>query len=99
LKSDHFGLFAAELQKGDSIYMYTDGFPDQFGGPVSHPATGTEKIIRSGKKFQYKQLDQLLLEISKESMNIQKEKLEARFFEWKGEFDQIDDVCVIGIKI
>ena len=99
LKSDQFRLFELELQKGDSIYMYTDGFPDQFGGPVSHPATGTEKIIRSGKKFQYKQLDQLLLEISKESMNIQKEKLEARFFEWKGEFDQIDDVCVIGIKI
>lgn len=99
LKSDQFRLFELELQKGDCIYMYTDGFPDQFGGPTAKGNSGTDKIIRSGKKFQYRQLDQRLLESSKESMAVQKEKLESGFFEWKGDFDQIDDVCVIGIKI
>lgn len=97
LKSDQFRLFELELLKGDCIYMYTDGFPDQFGGPITE--SSTEKQLRSGKKFQYRQLDQVLLSNSQESMILQKELLEKRFFDWKGDFDQIDDVCVIGIKI
>ena len=75
-----------ELKAGDSIYIYTDGYADQFGGP-------------KGKKYKYKQLQQLLLEISSLSMENQKEKLDASIELWKGQLEQVDDILVIGIKI
>ena len=75
-----------DLQPGDMVYTLTDGFPDQFGGP-------------KGKKFMYKQLENLLISISHESMEIQKQKLEAVFKNWKGDLEQVDDVCVIGVRI
>lgn len=75
-----------DLQSGDMVYTLTDGFPDQFGGP-------------RGKKFMYKQLENLLISISHESMEIQKQKLEDVFENWKGDLEQVDDVCVIGVKI
>lgn len=75
-----------DLQLGDMVYTLTDGFADQFGGP-------------RGKKFMYKQLENLLLSISHESMEIQKQKLEDVFENWKGELEQVDDVCVIGVRI
>jgi len=74
------------LQKNDSVYLFTDGYADQFGGP-------------SGKKFKYQQLEKLLSEISTLSTDLQKEKLENAFVEWKTNYEQVDDVCVIGIKI
>jgi serine phosphatase RsbU (regulator of sigma subunit)/Tfp pilus assembly protein PilF len=75
-----------QLQKNDLLFGFTDGFPDQFGGP-------------KGKKFKYKQLEELLISISQESMEIQKQKLEEVFENWKGNLDQVDDVCVIGVRI
>lgn len=75
-----------DLQSGDMVYTLTDGFPDQFGGP-------------KGKKFKYKQLEELLLSIAHESMEIQKQKLEEVFENWKGNLEQVDDVCIIGIRI
>ena len=75
-----------QLQKNDLLFGFTDGFPDQFGGP-------------KGKKFKYKQLEELLLSISHESMEIQKQKLEEVFEGWKGNLEQVDDVCIIGIRI
>ena len=75
-----------ELQTGDMVYTLTDGFPDQFGGP-------------KGKKFKYKQLEELLISIAHESMEIQKQKLNAIFENWKGNLEQVDDVCVIGVRI
>ena len=74
------------LQDGMQFYLFTDGFADQFGGP-------------KGKKFMYKQLENLLISISHESMEIQKQKLEDVFKNWKGDLEQVDDVCVIGVKI
>ena len=68
------------------VYTLTDGFPDQFGGP-------------KGKKFMYKQLENLLISISHESMEIQKQKLEDVFKNWKGDLEQVDDVCMIGVRI
>jgi serine phosphatase RsbU (regulator of sigma subunit) len=68
------------------IYLYTDGYADQFGGP-------------KGKKFKYKQLNDLLMELHDQPMNVQKEKLSKVFTDWKGELEQIDDVCVFGIRI
>jgi serine phosphatase RsbU (regulator of sigma subunit) len=74
------------IQKGDVIYVLTDGLPDQFGGP-------------KGKKFMYKQLKELLVTISVEPVNIQKQKLEQALKEWKGDLEQVDDVCLIGVRI
>ena len=84
--TDDFKLQEVELQKGDVLYLYTDGFADQFGGP-------------KGKKFKYKQLNQLLVEHCNEPMEKQKDTLEATIEKWKGNLEQVDDVCVIGIKI
>ena len=75
-----------ELQKGDIIYTLTDGMSDQFGGP-------------KGKKFMYKRLKELLISVSKLPMHQQKERLRITLNEWKGKLEQVDDVCVIGIKI
>lgn len=69
-----------------TFYLFTDGFPDQFGGP-------------KGKKFKYKQFEEKLLAIAHKSMSEQKEILEKEFALWKGELEQTDDVCVIGIRI
>jgi PAS domain S-box-containing protein len=75
-----------ELQKGDCVYLFTDGFADQFGGP-------------KGKKFLYKQFQELLVRISNESMEDQKRLLYEAFEAWRGNQPQVDDVLVIGIRI
>lgn len=85
---DHapFTLQTIDLKKGDIIYTFTDGYADQFGGP-------------KGKKFKYKQLEEKLLEISPKSLEEQKAILEETFNKWKGNLEQVDDICVIAIKI
>ncbi len=75
-----------QLDKGDTFYLFSDGFADQFGGP-------------NGKKFKYKTLKELLVNINVLSMEEQHEHLHQKFEEWKGELDQIDDVCVIGVRL
>ena len=85
-KSDPFSTHPLNLQKGDMLYLYTDGFADQFGGP-------------KGKKFKYKQLNELLGQISTLSIKVQQNIMETKFNEWKGELEQVDDVCVLGIRI
>ncbi|OFX54769.1 MAG: hypothetical protein A2046_00540 [Bacteroidetes bacterium GWA2_30_7] len=73
------------LQKGDVIYLSTDGFQDQFGGSKS-------------KKFLSKKFKQLLLESSNKPMTEQKEILEKTFENWKQNHEQTDDVTVLGIR-
>lgn len=75
-----------EFQNGDAIYLFSDGYADQFGGP-------------GGKKFKYKTLKDLLLTIHTQKMTDQEIALNEAFMNWKGELEQIDDVCVIGIKL
>ncbi|GAB4140505.1 MAG: hypothetical protein Fur0041_15660 [Bacteroidia bacterium] len=75
-----------KLRSGDVIYLFTDGFADQFGGP-------------QGKKFKYKQLANTLLSNSDHSVNAQKERLHQTFEKWRGDKEQIDDVCVIGVRV
>lgn len=75
-----------DLKKGDCLYIYSDGYPDQFGGPRD-------------KKLTTKKFKQLLLDIHKEPMEKQKEMLNKSLDEWMGEGEQIDDILVIGIKI
>ncbi len=81
-----FTTHTIELQKGDSIYTLTDGFPDQFGG-------------EKGKKFMSKKLKELLLANVHLSIAQQKELLDSTFKNWVGDLEQVDDVTVIGIKV
>jgi serine phosphatase RsbU (regulator of sigma subunit)/Flp pilus assembly protein TadD len=85
-RTESFNLFKIDLRKGDVIYLYTDGYADQFGGP-------------KGKKFKYKPLNELLLEIHRKPMNEQHSILERKFAEWKGDLEQVDDICIVGIRI
>ncbi|MES2516207.1 MAG: tetratricopeptide repeat protein [Bacteroidota bacterium] len=74
------------LQKGDRLYLFTDGYADQFGGP-------------KGKKFKYRQLEELLVSTADLSLNDQKTALAGAFSSWKGDHEQVDDVCIIGIRL
>jgi serine phosphatase RsbU (regulator of sigma subunit) len=85
-RMDAFTLHTHTLQKGDCIYLFSDGMADQFGGPA-------------GKKFKYKTLKELLTSISHQPMQEQIENLTRTFNEWKGAHSQIDDVTLIGIKL
>jgi serine phosphatase RsbU (regulator of sigma subunit) len=88
-KSDHYKPFTTHrvpLQKGDILYLFTDGYADQFGGP-------------KGKKFKYKQLNEVLFAASTKSPSEQHEILNTTFEDWRGRHEQIDDVCIIGIRI
>jgi serine phosphatase RsbU (regulator of sigma subunit) len=75
-----------QLSAKDSFYLFTDGFADQFGGP-------------KGKKYKYKQLKDLLFQHHHVSMQEQKKVLINSFENWKGSLEQVDDVCVIGIRV
>jgi len=75
-----------QLQKGDTIYVFTDGYADQFGGA-------------KGKKFKYKSLQQLLLSIEGKPMEDQKNILYTSIQEWKGNLEQVDDILVIGVRV
>ena len=81
-----FSLHSFDIHSGDVLYLYTDGYADQFGGP-------------KGKKFKYKQLDELLHSVSAFPMEEQKKILSDRFEEWRGSLEQVDDVCIIGIHL
>jgi serine phosphatase RsbU (regulator of sigma subunit) len=75
-----------ETQTGDMIYMYSDGYADQFGG-ADH------------KKFKYTALKNMVLEICKLPLWEQRDKLEKRFLEWRGSQEQTDDVIVLGYRL
>jgi serine phosphatase RsbU (regulator of sigma subunit) len=98
-KADKFpiGLFLGEekkkftnhkikLQKGDTIYIFSDGYADQFGGP-------------NGKKFMANHFRDLLLDVHKFPIEKQKDILNKTIEEWRGPLDQVDDILVIGVKI
>lgn len=74
------------LEKGDVIYTFTDGYADQFGGP-------------KGKKFKYKQLEEILISIHLLPMKEQSNILNHKFQDWRGNLDQVDDILIIGIRI
>ena len=75
-----------QLNKGDTIYIFTDGFVDQFGG-------------ERGKKFMAKRFQTLLLSIQNESMTEQNKTIDKTIEDWKGNLEQVDDILVIGIRI
>ena len=73
------------FQKGDIVYLFSDGYSDQFGGHVD-------------TKFMIKRFRELLMQIHREPIGYQPEILERVFEDWRGETYQIDDILVIGIK-
>lgn len=81
-----FNQIEIPIIKGDLIFMFTDGFADQFGGD-------------KGKKFKYKSLKNVLIENAQLTMKEQGYRLGEILQQWKGELEQVDDICVIGIKI
>lgn len=85
-RAEEFSLNTIPVSRGDVIYLYTDGYADQFGG-------------QKGKKFKYKPLNELLLSIHQKELHTQKEILNTTFENWKSNLEQVDDVCIMGIKI
>jgi len=75
-----------KLQENDSLYIFSDGFVDQYGG-------------KKRKKFKTSNFKKLLLSVQAESMENQRELIEVAFEQWRGSNEQIDDVCVIGVRI
>ncbi|MBL7895580.1 MAG: tetratricopeptide repeat protein [Bacteroidia bacterium] len=80
-----FTLYSFNYKEGDMLYIYTDGYADQFGGP-------------KGKKFKYRQLNDLLLKLHSQTALQQRNELEQTIASWKGELEQVDDLCIMGIK-
>lgn len=75
-----------QLQKGDTIYIFSDGYADQFGGP-------------RGKKFMYRQFKNLILKIQPYEMDKQRKILNDEIETWRGNLEQVDDICVIGLRV
>jgi serine phosphatase RsbU (regulator of sigma subunit) len=82
----NFKTHTIELEKGDTFYIFSDGFSDQFGG-------------ERGKKLKSKNFKEILLSIQGKSLEEQKLHLNTSFEKWRGDFEQLDDVCVIGIRL
>ncbi|OIQ25178.1 MAG: hypothetical protein BM555_06815 [Crocinitomix sp. MedPE-SWsnd] len=77
---------AMKLEKDTCVYIFSDGFADQFGG-------------EKGKKMKYKAFRELLVQNMALPMSVQLKELDEKFDNWKGEFEQVDDVCVIGVRV
>jgi serine phosphatase RsbU (regulator of sigma subunit) len=73
------------LQAGDMVYVFSDGYADQFGGP-------------KGKKFLYRRFRELLVEVSALPTDEQRDRINAGFNAWRGAHEQVDDILVIGIR-
>jgi ligand-binding sensor domain-containing protein/serine phosphatase RsbU (regulator of sigma subunit)/ABC-type amino acid transport substrate-binding protein len=85
-RMQNFANHTIQIKKGDALYMCSDGFEDQFGGPL-------------GKKFMSKALKQMIISLGDLAMMDQKIEIERKFDEWKGNLDQMDDVVMIGLRI
>jgi serine phosphatase RsbU (regulator of sigma subunit) len=74
------------LNEGDTVYLFSDGLPDQFGGT-------------DGKKMKIARLKRIIEQVSKLPMEEQKEAMSKFYFEWKGPYDQVDDILLMGVKV
>lgn len=83
---DEFTVHKLQGEEGDEIFMFSDGYADQFGGSLN-------------KKFMRKRFKKLLLSLFGQPSEIQKHRLEATFDEWKGSLEQVDDICVMGVRL
>lgn len=85
-KVQSFSNTTLALDEGDRLFIFSDGYADQFGGP-------------KGKKLKYTNMKQYMAESNHLAMAAQKNYLEQKFNEWKGRYEQVDDVLVIGIRL
>jgi serine phosphatase RsbU (regulator of sigma subunit) len=85
-RTEAFVSRSLDVETGDMLYLFTDGFADQFGGP-------------KGKKLKYREFYRILSEIAALDTKQQEQELNRRFASWKGSLDQVDDVLVVGIRI
>ncbi len=85
-KQRPFNNYDIQLKHGDTIYLFSDGYPDQFGGPYN-------------KKFKYPRFRKTLLDLCPHPADEQKQQLEKIFENWRGDFEQLDDIIVMGVKV
>lgn len=85
-QSLNFTTLSIEVNKGDMLYLFSDGYADQFGG-------------EKGKKFKIKNLREEFKLVQQIPLNQQKKHLYDRFIEWKGDLEQVDDMMIIGIEL
>jgi serine phosphatase RsbU (regulator of sigma subunit) len=85
-EEDEFTNHVMKIREGDSIYLFSDGFADQYGG-------------KKRKRFKTRNFKKLLLSVQDESMENQRMLIEEAFDNWRGSHEQIDDVCVIGVRL
>ena len=85
-EEEEFATHVIKLQEHDSLYIFSDGFVDQYGG-------------KKRKKFKTKNFKKMLLAVQPESMENQKKEIEDAFEEWRGSNEQLDDICVFGIRV
>jgi serine phosphatase RsbU (regulator of sigma subunit)/Tfp pilus assembly protein PilF len=85
-KADTYTNHEIRVKKGDCVYLFSDGYADQFGGP-------------NGKKFKYNTFRQLLLSIHEKSMAEQRAILDNNIEQWRGSLEQVDDILVMGVRI
>jgi serine phosphatase RsbU (regulator of sigma subunit) len=85
-ENQKFQSHKVDLFPGDSIYLFSDGYADQFGG-------------QKGKKFMLKNLNNLLLSVENQPMVLREKSIRFALEEWKGDHEQVDDILVIGIKM
>ena len=83
---ENFETFEMDIKVGDKIYIFSDGYPDQFGG-------------KKGKKFMYRKFKELLLSTINESMENQKKLLDQTIESWRGDLEQVDDILVFGVEV
>lgn len=85
IEENSFTNHSLQLKPGDTVYIFSDGFADQFGGPMD-------------KKFKYGPLKELLIKVSDRTMEQQRNELERVIVKWKGDNEQVDDILIFGIK-
>lgn len=85
-KMEEFTSQEIQLESGDQLYLFSDGYADQFGG-------------EDRKKFKYKAFKQLLLDHSNGSMDQQLSVLTDTIVKWQGDLEQIDDMLILGLKM
>ncbi|MDP1800245.1 MAG: SpoIIE family protein phosphatase, partial [Bacteroidota bacterium] len=85
-QAKNFTTHSIDVMENDCIYIFTDGYQDQFGGEAA-------------KKFKASKFKELLVSINNNVMEKQRQLIDKTFHEWKGELEQVDDICIIGIRI
>ena len=81
-----FQTHRINLNKGDNIFLFSDGFSDQFGGG-------------KGKKMMKKRFKELVISLKDKQMGEQQKSINTYFENWRGEIEQVDDVCVMGVRV